>query len=78
MSQKKVDEYKIEKANRKKTMKRNKIKKAIAVTFVWIVFLGLIGWAGYSGYQLYESKKPEQTYTVKTDAINDFLKAMQE
>lgn len=75
MSQEKVDRYKIEKANRKKTMKREKIKKNILSVVGTLVCIVIIGWIGYSGYGYYHSQKAEDiTQTeVDMDAITDYL-----
>lgn len=48
MSQEKVDRYKQEKANRKKTMAKEKLKKklyVVAGAVVGLVFLGWIAWS---------------------------------
>ena len=77
MSQAKVDRYKEEKANRKKTLARNKVKRAVAITCAWAVVIGLLGWAGYSTYSYYESKRPAETYTVNLDALDDYLTGLE-
>jgi hypothetical protein len=53
MSQAKVDKYKNEKANRKKTNARNKVKRVIARSVAAAAVIALVGWGGYSGYQYY-------------------------
>ena len=55
MSQAKVDKYKNEKANRKKTNARNKVKRVIARIVAAAAVVALVGWGGYSGYQYYET-----------------------
>ena len=50
MSQEKVERYKKEKANRKKVLKREKIKKGILSVVGTIVCVAIVGWIGYSGY----------------------------
>ena len=49
MSQEKVDRYKKEKANRKKTNARNKVKRAAERVVTVVVLAVLVGWGGYSG-----------------------------
>ncbi len=56
MSQAKVDKYKNEKANRKKTNARNKVKRVIARIVAAAAVVALVGWGGYSGYQYYEKE----------------------
>lgn len=73
MSQAKVDQYKKEKANRKKTIARDRIKRRCAVGAVWVVLIAIVGWAGTSVYTLYENSKPAQTYTADTTAISEYL-----
>ena len=50
MSQAKVDRYKEEKKNRKKTMAKEKRLHLLAVVCGWLVVIALAGWAGVSGY----------------------------
>lgn len=73
MSQEKVERYKKEKANRKKTMKKEKAKSLAARIAGTLVCIALIGWIGYSGYNLWESKQPAKTTEVTTDALTDYL-----
>ena len=44
MSQAKVDKYKNEKANRKKTNARNKVKRVIARIVAAAAVVALVGW----------------------------------
>lgn len=75
MSQEKVDRYKQEKANRKKTLKREKFKKGVLTTVGTIVCIAIIGWIGYSGYGYFQSQKTENPTQTEIDvtAINDYL-----
>lgn len=76
MSQAKVDRYKKEKANRKKTIARNKLKARIAAVFTGVVVIGLAGWAGYAVYENYEEKRPAETFYCDTTAIDDYLSSV--
>lgn len=76
MSQEKVDKYKKEKANRKKTLARNKVKRTIARCCGLVVLVLVAGWAGYSGYNYYEDQKPAETYYCDTTAIDDYLSGL--
>ena len=62
MSQAKVDKYKNEKANRKKTNARNKVERVIARIVAAAAVVALVGWGGYSGYQYYEKSRPVNCY----------------
>ena len=66
MSQAKVDKYMNEKANRKKTNARNKVKRVVA----------LVGWGGYSGYKYYEKSRPVNCYYADISAVSDYLQGL--
>ena len=69
MSQAKVDKYKNEKANRKKTNARNKVKRVIARIVAAAAVVALVGWGGYSGYQYYEKSRPVNCYYADISAV---------
>lgn len=79
MSQKKVDQYKEQKANREKIKKREKrillLEKCVAV----VVAVAIVGWLGYSTYgKIQDSKNSEVTETVMdATAVNDYLTELQ-
>jgi hypothetical protein len=73
MSQAKVDQYKKEKANRKKTMAKEKLKRRIWAVVGGLVALAIVAWAGMSGYNYYESTRPSQNFVVDADALSDYL-----
>ncbi|MCI8483528.1 MAG: hypothetical protein HFH41_04225 [Lachnospiraceae bacterium] len=78
MSQKKVDRYKEEKANRKKIMKREKIKRSIATVCGTLASIAVIGWVGYSAYGYFhkqEEKNPVQT-EIDISALNEYLSGL--
>lgn len=78
MSQEKVERYKKEKANRKKVLKREKIKKGILSVAGTIVCVAIVGWIGYSGYGYYKTQKAENTTKTEVDlsAVNDYLSTL--
>lgn len=78
MSQEKVDRYKQEKANRKKTVARERMQRKASIAGVWVVLVLVVGWAGYSGYQYYEAKQPAQTYTCQTADIDNYMSSLDE
>lgn len=73
MSQAKVEQYKKEKANRKKTVAKDRMKRRCAIVAVWVVLIAIVGWAGASFYTLYENSRPATTYTADTTALSDYL-----
>lgn len=78
MSQKKVEEYKKEKANRKKNMKKQKMKNNLERTAITVVALALVGWLGFSVYDKHESGKERPVAEVNYDAVNDYLTQLSE
>lgn len=73
MSQAKVEKYKKEKANRKKTLARDKARRLAGRVCAWVILAAIVGWAGYSGYQYYESKKPVKTFYTDLSPVSDYL-----
>ena len=49
MSQAKVEKYKEQKANRKQTMKKEKIQRIVRNSIAAVVVVAALGWVGYSG-----------------------------
>lgn len=73
MSQKKVDQYKKEKANRKEIMKKQKMKTYTARALGICICAALLGWASYSGYHLWENSRPAATTEIDTNALTEYL-----
>ena len=61
MSQEKVERYKKEKANRKKNIKKEKVRKAICKAAAVVVLILVIAGIGYSSYQSYLMKPVDVT-----------------
>ena len=78
MSQEKVDRYKKEKANRKKTMKKEKVMYFIRRCIVAVLAVVLIGWIGYSAFKVYETNRPVETAEVDYNAITDYEMSLAE
>lgn len=76
MSQAKVDRYKQEKANRKKTLAKEKRLHFAGVLFGWVLAAVVVGWAGYSAYSAYENSRPMETIYANLDAINDYVNTL--
>lgn len=75
MSQKKVDAYKQEKANREKIMKKEKMVLRLEKLAALVVCLVAVCWIGYSIYgKAVESKASEKIETVMdTTALDEYL-----
>ena len=73
MSQEKVERYKQEKANRKQTMRKQKIMNAIRKTVLSVVALALVGWLGYSAYGSYSANQPRETVEINYDAVTQYM-----
>ena len=72
MSQEKVNRYKEEKANRKQTMKKQRMMNTVRKAILIVVGVALIGWIGYSGYNTYESNKEREVASINYDAIETY------
>lgn len=73
MSQAKVDRYKEEKANRKKTIAKEKMLRRVKMAVGVLVAVVIVGWAGFSGYRIYENNKPMKTIYTNLSAIEDYM-----
>lgn len=76
MSQEKVDRYKQEKANRKKNMKKQKLRNAAQKLVVCVAGIAVIGWIGYSAYHSYESNRPKEEAQIDYTAVNELSQAV--
>ena len=72
MSQAKVDRYKKEKADRKKTMRKEKIMRNVKRC----VALAIVGWFGYSAYDLHSSNQERAVTEVNYDSVKDYLSTL--
>ena len=78
MSQDKVDRYKKEKANRKQTVKKEKVQNVLRKCLVGIVAVLLVSWIGYSAYGTYEKKKPKDEVEIDYTAFQNFSEKLNE
>ena len=78
MSQAKVDKYKQEKANRKQTVAKQKVKSLIAKICVSVVGIALAAWIIVSGVFFVIENRPVNTYLVKLDAVENYLETLNE
>ncbi|MCQ2509804.1 MAG: hypothetical protein MJ116_05010 [Lachnospiraceae bacterium] len=77
MSQKKVDQYKKEKANRQQIMKREKMMTRLGVTASALVLALLIGWFGFSVYKNVKANEqantPVNTTVIDTSDVDAYV-----
>lgn len=78
MSQAKVERYKKEKANRKKTLARQKITKRIGQAVACVAAVAIVGCVVYFGVKSYEAGKPAEKYHVNLTALQDYLGGLAE
>lgn len=76
MSQKKVDKYKQQKANREKIMKREKLMHRLEMTAAAVILIALVGWFGFSVYARAQENKPAKEYVLDTNALDSYLNAL--
>lgn len=72
MSQEKVAKYKEEKANRKKTMKKEKIMKTVVAILAILVIAAPIVWVGYSAVDTIIKNQPRESVEVDYTALDDY------
>ena len=77
MSQEKVDQYKKNKANRQKIMRREKILRRLEITVAALVLVGLVSWFSVAVYKNTKAQAQANAETVTTSldvsAINDYM-----
>lgn len=76
MSQAKVEQHKKDKANRKKTMAREKAQRMAVKICSCVVLIAIVGWIGYTGYQYYEDSRPVKTIYTDTSSLNDYIQGL--
>lgn len=80
MSQKKVDRYKEEKANRAKIMKKQKRVYRFELGAVTLVLVAMVGWFGFSVYQKVSgngSGNDSNITLLDNSAIQDYLSGLE-
>ncbi len=78
MSQKKVDAYKAEKANREKIMKKEKLILTLEKLAALVLCIVAVCWIGYSVYgKVTEAQEDVKTETVMdTSALDSYLNGL--
>ena len=77
MSQEKVNRYKEEKANRKKTLAKQKINHGIRRAIVGLIALVFIGWIGYSVFDLWKSSRPREVVEASFNQIDNYVQELE-
>lgn len=75
MSQEKVDKYKQEKANRKKTMAKEKRKKRLYVLCGAVIGIAFAVWIGFSVYNDFIKEQPTQA-TLSEEEYQQLLELL--
>lgn len=78
MSQAKVEKYKEQKANRKQTMKKEKLQKILRNSVAAVVVVAALGWVGYSGVVTIIDNIPREEVAVDYNAISNYESALSE
>ena len=50
MSQQKVDQKKLDKKNRRSTLRKKKIEEVLSLALVSVIAIAIVAWVGYSIY----------------------------
>ena len=78
MSQTKVDQYKKDKANRQKIIKKQKMMHRVEMVAITLVCVLVVGWIGYSVYDKVSSNQEKETIVFDAGAIQDYLSGLSE
>lgn len=81
MSQAKVDQYKKQKANRKKEMRKEKIERTLVGIGAAAIAVAICVWIGYSIYGAANGANADgntSTVGVNTSAVDDYLSGLDE
>ena len=76
MSQKKVDQYKQEKAHRKEIMRKQKLMHTVRGVVMGVVALALVGWLGFSAYDTYMNNQPREEVEVDYTSFDSYLQEL--
>ena len=78
MSQAKVDQYKKDKANRQKIIKKQKRMHRMEMAAITLVCVLFVGWIGFSVYDKVSSNQEKETVVFDAGAIQDYLSGLSE
>lgn len=78
MSQAKVDQYKKDKADRQKIIKKQKRMHRLEMAAITLVCVLFVGWIGFSVYDKVSSNQEKETVVFDAGAIQDYLSGLSE
>lgn len=78
MSQAKVDQYKKDKVNRQKIIKKQKRMHRLEMAAITLVCVLFVGWIGFSVYDKVSSNQEKETVVFDAGAIQDYLSGLSE
>ena len=73
MSQKKVDKYKEEKANRQQIMKKQKMNRILHAIIAIVIAVGLVGWFSVSLVRSQLAKREPVPTVIDGTSIDGFM-----
>jgi Mn2+/Fe2+ NRAMP family transporter len=80
MSQQKVDQKKLDKKNRRSTLRKKKLEEVLSLVVVAIIGLAIVVWVGFSVYTKIQQSAAENAtyeyYDIDTAAIQDYLSTL--
>ncbi len=80
MSQQKVDQKKVDKKNRRSTLRKKKIEEILSLALVSVIAIAIVAWVGYSIYSKVQTSAAENAtyeyYDIDTAAIQDYLSTL--
>ena len=77
MSQEKVNQKKLDKKNRRATLRKKKIEEVLSLTVVAVICIAIVAWVGYSVYSKVQTASQESAtyeyFDIDTAALQDYL-----
>ena len=80
MSQQKVDQKKIDKKNRRSTLRKKKIEEVLSLAVVAIIGIAIVVWVGFSVYTKVQQASAENAsykyFDIDTATIQDYISTL--
>ena len=76
MSLAKVDRYKKEKADRKKTMRKEKIMRKVKRCVAGVIALAIVGWKKKTTKKQHSTNQERAVAEVNYDSVKDYLSTL--
>ena len=80
MSQQKVDQKKLDKKNRRSTLRKKKIEEILSLAVVSIIGIAILVWVGFSVYTKVQTSAEENAtyeyFDIDTAAIQDYISTL--